>query len=186
MDKDGEMSLEDFTNTISGEDAKGHHVEFLETVLVKEEEILEYKKRKAQGERHGKSISRLFCLNYDKDSCKKAFAIIVDEGADFINKEDFDDLVKGCSLLTEEADQDISDLFKEIDQDKNGQMTLEDFIATVGSRDHYHHARFSRLLISILNNEQVIIEYKRRRAQQAREGEIFRKEFWLIIYNRKS
>ena len=116
--------------------------------------------------------------DFGLDSCKKAFAIIVDEGLDFINKEDFDDLVKGCSLLADEADQDISNLFQDIDHDKNGQMTLDDFLATVGSRDNTHHARFSRLLTSILNNEQVIIEYKRRRAQQARESKIL----WMILF----
>ena len=56
LDNNGEMSLEDFTNIISAEDAKAHHVEFLETVLANEEEILAYKKRKAQGERLGYSL----------------------------------------------------------------------------------------------------------------------------------
>jgi Ca2+-binding EF-hand superfamily protein len=65
---------------------------------------------------------------------------------------------------------DLAALFHDIDHDKNGQVTLEDFLATVGSHDHHHHARHSRLLTSIFDNEQVIIEYKKRKAQNARKG----------------
>jgi len=45
-------------------------------------------------------------------------------------------------------------------------------LATVGCHDHHHHGRFSKLLTSILENEQVIIEYKRKRAQQERESKV--------------
>ena len=69
-------------------------------------------------------------------------------------------------------EDDLSKLFNEVDHDKNGELTLDDFLATVGCHDHHHHGRFSKLLTSILENEQVIIEYKRKRAQQERESKV--------------
>ena len=79
-------------------------------------------------------------------------------------------LFKECSILADEADLDIANLFNDIDHDKNNELTLADFLATVGSHDHHHHAKYSRLLTSIFENEQIIIEYKRRKAQIERKG----------------
>lgn len=111
-------------------------------------------------------------VNLKLGSAEKAFDILVDEGAESINREDFEDLLRGCSLYGDEAGLDISSLFNEIDHDKNGLISLNDFLATIGSNDHHHHhyARYSKLLKIIIEYQLQIIEYKRRRALKNREG----------------
>lgn len=64
IENSGEMSLEDFTSTICVEESKPHHMQFLETILSKEEEIIEYKKKKAQSDRHSNNYDFLSFLNY--------------------------------------------------------------------------------------------------------------------------
>ena len=108
---------------------------------------------------------------------------MVDEGVNSVSREDFEDLVRDCSLLADEGTIDLSALFNEIDHDKNGDLTLSDFLATVGSSDsqRHHYARYSKLLTSILEHEQDIVEYKRRRALKNRQGKAER-IFILLNY----
>lgn len=180
-DKNGELSLEEFINVINTEDSKHHHNEFLESILANEQQIGDYKRKKAQSDRHSTYYYISFVLNLYLGSCKRAFAIIVAEGADSLNKKDFEELAKECSLLAGDADLDIAGLFNDIDHDKNGHVTLEDFLATVGSTDahHHHHGRYSKLLEDILNNEQAILDHKRRKARRQREGKIYNIEKFL-------
>ena len=51
-DKNEEISQDDLVSTIATDDAKPHHNELLETILSKEQEINEYKKKKSQSDRH--------------------------------------------------------------------------------------------------------------------------------------
>jgi Ca2+-binding EF-hand superfamily protein len=51
-DKNGEVSQEDVISSIAAEHSKPHHDEFVETILANEQAINEYKKKKAQSDRH--------------------------------------------------------------------------------------------------------------------------------------
>ena len=123
-------------------------------------------------------------VNLKLGSAEKAFDILVDEGADSINREEFEDLLRGCSLYADETGLDISSLFNEIDHNKDGLINFNDFLATIGSNDHHHHhyARYSKLLVIIIEYQLQIIEYKRRRAQKNREGKAERVFLLLNFY----
>lgn len=47
-----DLNIEDFAASISAENVRSHHTQFVETVLANEEGILEHKRKKAQGDRH--------------------------------------------------------------------------------------------------------------------------------------
>ena len=77
--------------------------------------------------------------------------------------------MKGCSLSEEDNTESISSLFNELDQDKNGQVSIQDFLNTTSSEDA--QARHVKLVHNVISKEQVIIEFKNNRRRQ-REGRI--------------
>ena len=86
-------------------------------------------------------------------------------GVDPIKKDDFTEIVEGCSLKSDKS-QPIADLFNELDHNKDAHISLEDFIATVGAEGD-KPAEFRRL---ILGKEEEILGFKRMRARQLKEG----------------
>ena len=61
VDNNAELSLEGLLSIIGAEDFKSHHIQFVETVLANEQQIMEYKRKKSQADRHSK-ISLQFML----------------------------------------------------------------------------------------------------------------------------
>lgn len=84
-----------------------------------------------------------------------------------IKSHDFIDVVKGASLYKGD-DIAINGLFKELDGDKNGELSLEDFVSTTSADESQpHHNEF---LESVLANEQGLLEYKKKKAQADRHS----------------
>ena len=91
-------------------------------------------------------------------------------GSEPIKQPDFIEIITECSLLKKD-EAFIVDLFDEIDHAKTQEIPLKEFVRVVGA-DVSHHA-FSELLTATLENEQAVIEYKRRRAKKRREGKLY-------------
>lgn len=154
LDKNGEVSLVDFLRAINNDKASSHHIQFLRAILANEKPIIEYKAKKAREQRLAEA--------------QKAFHILAEKETQPISKVYFEDIIKECGLVTGVNQAGITELFKELDQDKNGDISLADFTNSFGVETP--HARHTQLLASIFANEPKIIEYKRRKAQKEREG----------------
>ena len=72
------------------------------------------------------------------------------------------------------------ELFKELDQDKNGDVSIADFTSSFAAE--HPNSRHTQLLASILANEQKIADYRRRRAQKERQGKYFDEILSLILF----
>lgn len=76
------------------------------------------------------------------------------------------EIVKGCSL----SEGDDSSLFTELDQDKNGEVSIQDFLNSTSSEDA--QPRHVKLVHNVISKEQEIIEFKNNRRRQ-RQGTLF-------------
>ena len=83
---------------------------------------------------------------------------------------DFVEIVKECSLYRDGDSTVAAELFQELDVDNSGELTLEGFTSRICSEESKsHHNEF---LETVLANEQMIADYKRRKFQKEREGKI--------------
>lgn len=94
---------------------------------------------------------------------ERAYSLISFNGNDPLNKDDFVEIIKGCSLFKERPDFKIINLFEELDVNKDGKISLEEFIQVTSKENPLPH--HSQLLNSILSNEQAIAEFKRQRTK---------------------
>lgn len=97
------------------------------------------------------------------------FLILNFNGKEPIKREDFIEIITECSVL-EQNKESLSSLFDELDKNKNGEISLNDFVATIGANGS--HQNFSDLLANTLAKEQPIEEYKLRRARRIKEGSV--------------
>lgn len=88
-------------------------------------------------------------------------------GSKPLQKDDFVEIISNCSII-EGNNQAITDIFHRLDSDKNGEVSLADFLATVGTDSS--DASNSQLVEGILAKEEEINAYKKQRAQKEREG----------------
>lgn len=89
-------------------------------------------------------------------------------GISALKKDDFIALVRACSLVKEENNNTLSQLFHELDHNKNGEISLMDFLKTINTDNaSSHHIQFLR---SVLAHEKEIIEYKAKKAKEQRQG----------------
>lgn len=84
-----------------------------------------------------------------------------------INKDDFIEIINGCSIIPGDS-HSLSVLFNELDHDKNGQVSLEDFKETLGSR--LDDKNLSQLLLNAIEKENEIAAYKVDRARKLKQG----------------
>lgn len=99
---------------------------------------------------------------------EKAFEIINYNEGEPIKKEDFEDVVKGCSLVKAPVDQEMNTLFAELDTDKDDEITLEEFLGQEG--EEKVQSNVQEFVETVLEKEEEILEYKRKRAQAKRQG----------------
>jgi len=94
---------------------------------------------------------------------ERAFLLISFYGNDPLKRDDFIDIIKGCSLFKERPDFKITNLFEELDVNKDGSISLEEFIQVTSKENPLPH--HSQLLITIISNEQAIAEFKKQRVK---------------------
>lgn len=99
---------------------------------------------------------------------QKAFNILLEKGSQSVSKPYFLEIVKACSLLPSAHDTIIADVFGQLDHDKNGEISLNDF-ATLLSIEN-PQANHAQLLASILAKEPEIMKYKALKARREHEG----------------
>ena len=99
---------------------------------------------------------------------EKAFEIINYNDSEPIKKEDFEDVVKGCSLVKEPVEQEMNALFMELDTDKDDEISLEEFLGQEG--EEKVQSNIQEFVETVLAKEEEILEYKRKRAQAKRQG----------------
>lgn len=89
-------------------------------------------------------------------------------GNEPIKREDFIDIVKGCSLSKEDSNQALSALFQELDKDHNSEISLADFVGTISADNA--QPRYVQFLKTIISKEPEILEYKRKKGLSKRQG----------------
>lgn len=100
-------------------------------------------------------------------------------GNEPIKKEDFLDIVKACDLLQGDSDDDISALFDELDYDKDGRITLSEFINSMSEENS--SPRYRRFFKAVLDKEVEIHEFKdKKRNNDALQ---YRRAFFIINFN---
>lgn len=167
-DRNGEISSTDFLKSIVGDD---RNLEFLNTVLAHEQDILAYKLNRRKAQKQGLHFFLLLIVNVYLDKAKKAFSILAENGIEPLNKQNLIELVRACSLTTGTTDFDLADLFAALDNDKDSGISQEDFLKSVGG--DYTDPKLHELLDNILSKEPEILAFKKDRAKKLREGKVF-------------
>lgn len=99
---------------------------------------------------------------------KKAFSILAQKDTDPIIKSDFIDLLKECALLPDSHQGDLNQIYNELDQVKKGNVSLDDFLRTLGADTPSSH--HTQLLDSIMKNEPEILSYKANKQKRLLES----------------
>lgn len=111
---------------------------------------------------------------------ERAFDIINYNPSEPIKKEDFEDVVKGCSLVKAPIEQEMNMLFMELDADKDGEISLDEFL---GGEEEKVQTNTQEFVETVLAKEEEILEYKRKRMKERRQGMCSEEEFIVMILN---
>lgn len=92
---------------------------------------------------------------------QKVFLLLSFNGSFPIKKQDFIDVVRGCSLVSDTSSQAISGLFNELDIEKRGEISLQSFQEVIPAEGAQpKHIQFIQ---TALAKEQEILEFKKNR-----------------------
>ena len=92
---------------------------------------------------------------------QKVFLLLSFNGSFPIKKQDFADVVRGCSLTIDTSSQAISGLFNEFDIEKRGEISLENFQEAIPAENA--QPKYIQFIQTALAKEQEILEFKKNR-----------------------
>lgn len=113
---------------------------------------------------------------------ERVFLLLNFYGNKPLKRDDFIEIITECSVLDQDKEYLLA-LFDSLDKNKNGEISLADFIATIGADSSNH--KFNELLQSVLDNEKKIADFKTRRAHKIKKGK-FSTRFSIHSYLEQS
>lgn len=102
------------------------------------------------------------------EKAENTFYLLNFDQGEPIKKEDFAEITKGCNLIPNSSDAAISDLFHELDKDRDNLVSLADFVANCGAENSL--PKYKQFLESIEAKESEILKFKLNKQKEQIKG----------------